>query len=105
MSTEPQNIYLSKKEHKIVKSLSRRKYKRDKISQNEKYHFLKYYDLITYSDSKHTHYVLNPRGRSYLNHYAKDRNRFLVATWLSIAALILSFISIIISIIALQAGS
>lgn len=104
MSTDPQNLHLSKQEHRIVKSISRRKYKRNIIDQNKKYQFLKYYHLIDYSDFSHTHYVLNFRGKSYLNFQAKDNGRFFVTTLISVIALLISLASIVISVISLTAS-
>ena len=104
MSTAPENLHLSKKEHKIVKSISRRKYKREIIDKNHKYQFLKYYHLIDFSDFSHKHYVLNYRGKSYLRFQAKDNGRFLVTTVIAVIALLLSLASIVISVISLKAS-
>ncbi len=104
MYTEPQNLHLSRQEHKIVKSISRRKYKRDIIERNKKYQFLKHYNLVDFSDITHKHYILNYRGKSYLNFHTEDKRRFFITTLISIIALLISFTSIVISVISLKAS-
>ena len=91
MGTPVSEIVLSKDRERILGSLYKGKTIPAAKINDSKYEFLLYYSLIYCNNGK---YRISERGINYVNLHKKDDSRFVVSIVISVAALIISIISL-----------
>lgn len=91
MSTSANDLVLSKKREKILKSLYRGKKLSHEEVYNAKYNFLIYYSLIVENGY---YYVISEKGIQYILSHKKDKFRFWFPTVVSLLALIISVVAL-----------
>lgn len=97
MSTPFTDYAFSKSEIKILKSIKRNgKILKSEVdnTQNDKYIFLLYYNLLERYSPDYKYYCLNNKAKMYLNYRRKEIIKFCIPTIISVIALIISIVSI-----------